>query len=357
MLAAAVAEAAPGHAAADDSVVSSPLRRETEVPQMLSNLKIASLSIAELEGGQIVRARAWGLAAPGRSATTDTLYNVASLTKPVSAEIAMRLAATGQISLDEDMSIYWVDPDLANDPRVSKLTPRLVLSHRSGLPNWRRDDNGTLSFTREPGEAFGYSGEGFEWLARFIERKTDTTFETLAQGLVFDPSGMHDTAYTRRVWFEGRLAIPYDAELNALEPQIADHYFASDDLVSTPTDYARFMAGLLQRQGVTPQLYQERQSLQTDRRDAACPRDDGVGCVEEEGFGLGWETYLIGGHRFLMHTGMDDGTFTFAYLEPATGAGLVMFTNSSNGWKAVLPILELTGADPAFIAHLRRMIS
>ena len=324
---------------------------------MLSTLQIASLSIAELEGGRIAYARAWGQAAPGRPATIDTLYNVASLTKPVSAEIAMRLAAQGRISLDEDMSSYWVDPDLENDPRVSQLTPRLVLSHRSGLPNWRLQDGGTLRFTRNPGEAFGYSGEGFEWLARFIEQKTGTPFESLAQELVFDPSGMGETAYTRRTWFEGRLAIPYDADLNALEPQIAERYFASDDLVSTPTDYARFMVGLLQRQGVTPELYQERLSLQTNRRDAACANDDVAGCAEEEGFGLGWETYLIGGRRFLIHTGMDDGTFTFAYLEPETGAGLVMFTNSSNGWKAVLPVLELTGADTAFIAHLRRTVT
>ena len=137
---------------------------------------------------------------------------------------------------------------------------------------------------------------------------------------------------------------------------MADHYFASDDLISTPRDYARFVVGMLQKRGVTPDLYLEREKLQTDRRTQTCLGDE-PGCAAEDGFGLGWETFLIGGRRFLMHTGMDDGTFTFVYLEPKNGTGLVMFTNSTNGWMAVLPVLELTGADPGFIDHLRRNIS
>jgi CubicO group peptidase (beta-lactamase class C family) len=137
---------------------------------------------------------------------------------------------------------------------------------------------------------------------------------------------------------------------------VADHFFASDDLISTPRDYARFVVGILQKQGVAPDLYLEREKLQTVRLTQTC-MGDAPGCAAEDGFGLGWETFLIGGRRFLVHTGMDDGTFTFVYLEPETGAGLVMFTNSKNGWKAVLPVLELTGADAGFIAHLRSSIS
>lgn len=330
---------------------------EAQAPGLLTRLNMASLSVAVLEEGRVAYTQAWGQASPGQIATSNTLYNVASLAKPVSAEVAMRLIATGRIGLDEAMSAYWVDPDLAEDPRASRLTPRLVMSHRTGLPNWRADDGGVLKFDREPGESFGYSGEGFEWLARFIESKTGTPFEELAQTLVFAPSGMNDTAYTRRPWFSGRLAAPYDADMAALTPQIAEKYVASDDLITTPTDYAQFMIGILNQQGLTPALYRERQKIQTARPKAACATDAATVCASEDGFGLGWESLLIDGRRFLMHTGMDEGTFTFAYFELETGKGLVLFTNSSNGWKAVLPVLQLTNADQGFVQHLRRAIS
>lgn len=356
LLAAATAQARPVQRGVDDAALSPLAGLETAAPRLLSSLKIASLSVAIVENGEIAEAHAWGQASPSQPATIETLYNVASLTKPVSAEVAMRLAAQGRISLDEPMSAYWVDPDVANDPRSTRLTPRLVMSHRSGLPNWRPAGGGKLSFINEPGETFGYSGEGFEWLARFIEAKTGEPFEDLAQALVFEPSAMRDTAYSRRTWFEGRLAVPYDADLEVLAPQVADHFFASDDLISTPRDYARFVVGMLQKQGVTPDLYLDREKLQTVRRTQTCLGDE-PDCAAEDGFGLGWETFLIGGRRFLVHTGMEDGTFTFVYLEPETGAGLVLFTNSTNGWKAVLPILELTGADTGFIAHLQSSIS
>ncbi|WP_426020360.1 serine hydrolase domain-containing protein [Brevundimonas sp. DWR2-3-1b1] len=344
---------------AESAVAAAPIAAslESQAPGLLARLNIASLSVAVLEEGRMVYTQAWGQASPGQAATSNTLYNVASLAKPVSAEVAMRLIATGRIGLDEAMSPYWIDPDLAEDPRASRLTPRLVMSHRTGLPNWRADDGGVLKFDREPGEAFGYSGEGFEWLARFIERKTGTPFEELAQALVFAPSGMKDTAYTRRSWFSGRLAVPYDADTTALSPQIAENYVASDDLITTPTDYAHFMIGVLNQQGLTPELYRERQTIQTARPGPACATDAATVCASEDGFGLGWESVLIDGRRVLMHTGMDEGTFTFAYFELDAGKGLVLFTNSSNGWKAVLPVLQLTNADKGFIQHLRRAIS
>lgn len=340
-----------------ESAIAAAASLEAQAPGLLTRLNMASLSVAVLEEGRVAYTQAWGQASPGQAATPNTLYNVASLAKPVSAEVAMRLVATGRIGLDEAMSPYWVDPDLAEDPRASRLTPRLVMSHRTGLPNWRADEGGVLKFDREPGESFGYSGEGFEWLARFIERKTGKPFEELAQALVFAPSGMNDTAYTRRPWFSGRLAAPYDADVTALTPQIAEKYVASDDLITTPTDYAQFMIGILNQQGLTPALYRERQKIQTARPKPACATDATIACASEDGFGLGWESVLIDGRRFLMHTGMDEGTFTFAYLELDTGKGLVLFTNSSNGWKAVLPVLQLTNADEGFVQHLRRAIS
>ncbi len=327
-------------------------RLDETIPALLAEKRIASVSIARIERGRLVFAAAYGEARPGVMATTATLYNIASMTKPISAEVVLRLVARDRVSLDEPMAKYWVDPDLAADPRRDLLTPRLSLSHRTGFPNWR---DGTLRFERAPGTAFGYSGEGFEYMARFVEQKTGTPFETLAQRLVFAPAGMRETAYTRRPWFEGRIAVPHDGEGRPLPPQIATRAIASDDVFSTPRDYARFMISLMKRQGMDASLADERARVQTDRKGALCPPPDDAGCADEAGMGLGWETFRIGEHRYLMHTGMDAGTFTLGYFSPDTGNGTIVFTNSSNGPQGVLPILDAIGEDRDFATLLRRL--
>lgn len=332
------------------------------VPTLLAEKQVASVSIARIERRRLVFATAYGEARPGVPATPSTLYNIASMTKPLSAEVVLRLATRGRLSLDEPMSRFWVDPDLRDEPRRRQLTPRLSLSHRTGFPNWR---DGTLRFERDPGTTFGYSGEGFEYMARFVEKKTGTGLETWAQRLVFDPIGMRETAYTRKRWFADRMALPHDASGHPLTPQIATRAIASDDVYSTPRDYARFMRALMRRQRISPALAAERVRVQTDRRAELCPPLTDAGCAEEAGFGLGWETYRIGGHRYLMHTGMDAGTFTLGYFSPDTGVGTILFTNSSNGPQVVLPILDAimastsenggTASDREFVAFLRRL--
>ncbi len=346
---AGLAEATPVRAeAAPDAL----RRLDAIVPRLLAEQRIASVSVARIEDGRLSFVAAWGEASPGVPATPATLYNIASMAKPLSAEVVLRLVARGEVSLDESMAKHWVDPDLANDPRRDALTPRIALSHRTGFPNWR---DGSLRFERAPGKAFGYSGEGFEYMARFVEKKTGTPFETLAERLVFAPSGMTETAYTRRPWFEGRIALPHDRDGTPLAPQIASRYIASDDVFSTPRDYARFLIGLIERQGIDAATAGERVRIQTDRRAELCAPPREATCPDEVGFGLGWESFLIEGRRYLMHTGMDEGTFTLGYVSPDAREGTVIFTNSRNGPQAVLPILDAIGRDPAFVDWLRKL--
>lgn len=162
--------------------------------------------------------RVYGEQSPGVPATEQTLYNVASLAKPVSAETMLRLAAAGRVSLDEPLAGYWVDPDVAADPRHQRLTPRIALSHRTGFPNWRFQAGGTLAFERDPGAALGYSGEGYEYARRFAQRKLGAGWESLASQYVFGPLGLTRTTYTRQPWFAGRIALPYGREGRYRDP-------------------------------------------------------------------------------------------------------------------------------------------
>ena len=190
-------------------------------------------------------------------------------------------------------------------------------------------------------------------MARFAEKKTGTPFERLAQTLVFGPSGMRETAYTRRPWFADRVAVPTDADGHALPSQLSDRYLASDDMHSTPRDYARFMIGVMRRQGVDANLAAERIRIHSEREDELCPPPRAQACADEAGFGLGWEVFRFGERTYLMHTGMDKGTFTLGYIELSTGSGTVIFTNSSNGPQSVLPILDAIGRDREFVDFLR----
>jgi len=325
-----------------------------EIHRLLAENSIPSVSIAHIEEGKLVFIGAYGLQAPGVPATTRTLYNIASLSKPISAEVILRLASKGKLTLDEPMYLYWTDPDIANDDRRKLLTPRLALSHQTGFPNWRRQTGRVLIFKHNPGETFGYSGEGYEYVARFAQKKMATDFETLAQQLVLDPLGMKDTAYTGRPWFDGRIALPTDAQGIALEPEIADQWIASDLVYTTPNDYAKFVLSVLRGRDLTPAISKERSRIQIAEKSALCSSSDTEGCPAAAGFGLGWEVFVIGNETYLTHDGSDDGVATFVYINLTRKTSTVIFTNSSNGRKIMLPILQLLGEDQAFVECLRR---
>lgn len=326
---------------------------DRDVPGLLADNGIPSVSVAHIEAGKIVFAAAYGSQTAGVPATTRTLYNIASMTKPISAEVVLRLASQKRLSLDEPMYLSWTDPDIANDERRKLLTPRLALSHQTGFPNWRRETNRVLTFKYTPGEAYGYSGEGYEYVARFAEEKTATDFETLAQKLVMEPTGMI-AAYTGRSWFEGRIAVPTDAQGKALEPTIARTWVASDLLYTTPSDYAKFMLGVMRGSGLTSALAKERSTIQVSRKAKECPADKVRNCPDDVGFGLGWEVFKFGESTYLMHTGKDDGVFTLGYINLPEQTATIIFTNSDNGAKIVLPILDRLGKDRVFVEYLRQ---
>lgn len=343
-----------GHRPTQGAAQNSVSLDSTTTNDILRENHVTSVSLALIDNGALSFAGAYGEARSGVPATPVTLYNIASMTKPISAEVALRLAATGRISLDENMSAYWTDPDIAKDPRRNLLTPRIALSHRTGFPNWR---DGLLKFQADPGKLFGYSGEGYEYLAHFILNKTRHPIDYWAERLVFLPNGMRQTTYTGQPWLSGRIALPHDSQGLALSPQISNRAVASDNVFSTPSDYALFIADVMQEQGTTKALSADRLKVHTDRKTELCNKLPENDCPTEAGMALGWELFLINGRRYFMHTGSDDGTFTFGYFSPDTKTGAVIFTNSSNGSKAVLPILRLIGRDPHFVDFLEKLVS
>jgi CubicO group peptidase (beta-lactamase class C family) len=254
------------------------------------------------------------------------------------------------------MDRSWIDPDIAGDPRHSLLTPRIALTHRTGFPNWRRETGGKLAFLRDPGAAYGYSGEGYEYVARFAVRIAGHDLQRLAQAEIFAPLGMTETSYVAQPWFAGRIAQPTKADGRALDPDIMQRPVASDDVYSTPRDYARFMISVMNDRGLPPALARDRRTVQLDRREEVCAGGKAASCPSAVGPGLGWEVCVFGDRTFLMHTGQDSGEFTFGYFSPTTREGAIIFTNSAQGWRMVLPVLDQMGTDPDFLRYLHGQV-
>lgn len=325
---------------------------DRDVPALLKQYQIPSVSIAQIENGRLAFAVAYGMQSDGVSATTKTLYNIASLTKPISAEIILRLASKGTFTLDDPLDAYWSDPDLAGDERRKQLTPRINLSHQTGFPNWRRKQ--PLAFTFAPGTAVSYSGEGYEYVARFAEKKTGEPFEALAERLVFKPLGMTETAYTDRPWFAGRIATPTTADGKAIAYEANTKFFASDLIHTTPTDYAKFVVSVMRNEGLTKEIAAERRRVQGSTKAKDCESEKRrAACADEVGFGLGWEVNRFGDTTILQHGGRDEGVATYVVADITRGTATIVFTNSDNGLNLLLPLLERLGGDARFVAYMR----
>jgi CubicO group peptidase (beta-lactamase class C family) len=83
---------------------------DAHVAEWLKESDVPSVAVAYIKEGKVASTAVYGEQSPGVTATEKTLYNMASLTKPVTAETVLRLASAGKLSLDEPMAPYWVDP-------------------------------------------------------------------------------------------------------------------------------------------------------------------------------------------------------------------------------------------------------
>ncbi len=329
-------------------------RTNSPLPDMTATLReqrVESASVAVIRNGLIVSTGAWGMAGPDRAATVSTPYNLASLTKPLTAEIILRLVSAGKLSLDEPMDRYWSDPDLSGDPRRMMLTVRMALSHRTGLPNWR-DEKG-LAFDHDPGTTPGYSGEGYQYAARYAERRTGQSFETLGQSWLFAPAHMRASGYVSAQGETLPIAVPYDDTGKPLPVARVTRYNAADLAHATARNYARFLIDARNDRNLLASVAAERSKSQADLTPELCAGSKATSCPPWTGFGLGWQLLGFPGGTTMFHTGKDAGAFTFAAINRASGDGIVILTNSDNGWRVILPILERTGSDPKLIAFLR----
>ncbi|MEM8964309.1 MAG: serine hydrolase domain-containing protein [Acidobacteriota bacterium] len=344
----------------------------TELDQALDELfttaGIVTAGAGVIEDGELVWTGYYGEQSPGIPASRTTLFNVASITKTVATETVLRLVATGDLSLDEPMGAFWVDPDLADDPRALELTPRMVLTHTTGLPNWRWSNNGVLRFERDPDTGFVYSGEGFEWLARFVENKLGDDFETYVEDLVFTPLGMENASMSVRssrfdqlaqaVDEDGTFSGHYCRPNGWCRPE--GSYSTADDMVISVEDYARFLIASMNGTGLTEDLRRERDRVQANvnRNHATvdCASVSEEACPEAQGYGIGWTVTDYGTDQLIGHGGSDWSELAIAYFHNQSHDGIVLFLNAppSRALSVMSDAIALLDPDSPMIDYYRR---
>lgn len=233
-----------------------------KVEQWIKENHVPAMGIGILRDGKLREIRMYGEIKKDVPAPYNTIFNVASLTKPIVTMLTLKLVSKGGWNLDQPLSNYWIDPDIANDTRHKKLTTRLVLSHQTGFKNWRYlNPNGKLSFDTMPGTKFGYSGEGFEYLRKALENKFKKPLEKLSDSIIFTPLGMKDT---RHSWnqvtdeYESRFAHWFDTSGNEINRNYkATVTNAADDILTTIEDYGKFAADVLQGAGLDSSAFNQ----------------------------------------------------------------------------------------------------
>jgi CubicO group peptidase (beta-lactamase class C family) len=296
----------------------------SKIETILKENKIPALGLGIIRNNELCEVDVFGkLRKDGPTAPYNTIFDVASLTKPIVGMLTLKLVSMGKWDLDEPIDHYWVDPDIKDNPWHRKLTTRIILSHQTGFKNWRyMNPSGKLTIDFEPGTKFGYSGEGLEYLRQALVNKFKLPLDKLADSLIFKPLKMQDTRF---VWDslmnESRFADWHDKNGNNVYPtshrKVAN---AADDLLTTVEDYGRVCSLVLKGFDLSPSIYLQMVTPQ-------------VKIADNDYFGLVWEIVKVPGRKdyALMHSGGDQGIRTLVALCPETGEGLIIFTNGDNG--------------------------
>lgn len=306
-------------------------RLERILPGLMDSHHVPGVSLAIIEDRQLVWSRGYGVRCAGNDdpVLPQTVMEACSMSKPFYTYLFLKLVENGKARLDLPLVEYLGKDYIDDQPRHRLITAKMVLSHTSGLPNWRRNgwrSGGPMSLAFDPGTDFRYSGEGFLMLQRAIEKETGKGLDELSREYLIAPLGMKSTRY---VWDEhlmSRASCGHDRD-GQVKPNrnYYDSANAAFSLYTSAEDYARFVVEILQSdRSAANSLSSE---MRTRMLSPVSHRED-----QDADWGLGWGLKLVNGRRFAYHSG-SNGTGFRCYTEfsPEHGDGLVIMTNSVSG--------------------------
>ncbi|QIL21754.1 beta-lactamase family protein [Thermomonas sp. HDW16] len=340
-------------------------------------LGVPGIAIAVVNEGRLAWSRSFGVTRAEGGAQVDerTLWEAASLSKPVFAYTVLQLVDRGELALDTPL-VQYARPDyLGDSPWLERITVRDVLRHTTGLPNWRKDPaNEKLVPAVAPGTRIDYSGEAIVWLQLVVEAVTGESLDQTMHRLLFESAAMHDSSYgwdaamaARSVY--GHRAVDdlqpgmpqqglrdaWDAALPIAErwrkPLSTWRYadaeralplaranvkpgvlnWPSDILANaaaslrcTAADYARFMSLMVHAHPAAWELRPQTRTAMLTPQIALPDR-----WTEK---GLGWNIEATPAGPVLYHSGSNAGVFkAFALGDATRQRAIVLLTNAANG--------------------------
>jgi CubicO group peptidase (beta-lactamase class C family) len=297
-------------------------RFERQVDDLRNLLKIPGMSAVIIKDQKVLWAKGFGFADVENriSATPDTVYHLASITKTFAATLIMQLVEQGKLNLDEPMSRY------SSDFKDDSVKIKHLLSHTS---------NGT------PGERYQYDGNRFDYLTAVIEKNFGKPFLEVIVETIFDPLGMSSSVPFHNIVDDAdkrgaslgkekvdryrknlaRLSQPYtlygDRDIIHVWYPPKDFIGAAAGLLSTVRDMARYDAAIDRHVFLKKETQEKAWTAFTSNSGQRLP------------YGLGWFVTDYHGLKLMWHYGHWGTGFSSIYLKvPEKNVSLVMLANS-----------------------------
>ena len=331
-----------------DGKALTPAEVDAAVARAMERGRVTGLGLAIINDGAVVYEKGYGLrnVEDKLPFTVDTNTYAASLTKVVVGYTALQLVDQGVIALDTPIANYLPKPlpeyekydGLKGDERWRKFTPRILMSHTSGLGNWYGDEpDKKLKIHFDPGTRYAYSGEGLNLLAMVIETVTKEPFEKTVRREVFEPFGMATTDMTYQPRFDANHAIGYDENGKWLGPNEHLHVRAAGSMHTTTADYARFLSAVARGERLSARMRAEMLKPQvriTSKHEF--PIFENIDTHDNDAirlsYGLTWGLYFTDAYgEAYFKEGHDEGWRNYAVCFDRSKDCMLIMTNSSNG--------------------------
>lgn len=301
------------------------------IAQQMEAFDIPGLSLAVIENGEVTHVRSYGVADRENNIPVkmSTLFETASLSKPVFAYFTMMQVDKAVIALDQPLHAYLPHPDI-DDPRARAITARMALTHQTGFPNWRwQNEDEALNIKFDPGTRFSYSGEGFEYLAMTIAHQLGLSLTELADQVAKDltvPLGIDHAYWTWNETLSKTVATGY-SDNAPKTPWEIERLIASASLHTNAADYAKIVLAMLAGVGLCEATHAEMLSPQI-----VLSNDDDFRIdfgLDAWGLGVALKTTPYG--RAVTHGGVNDGFTSWFTVLQDVETGYVFLTNSESG--------------------------
>src|ERR1043166_5431660 len=305
------------------------------VTQLMRRAEIPGVSVAVVRNGALAWSGAFGVRTAQTREPVDryTVFDAASLTKTVFSYAVLRLADRGIMDIDKPIADILPNPRMAHPPRYLRITPRHVMSHATGLPNWGGDK---LDLAFDPGTSWGYSGEGFVWLSKAVEKLTGISTNALVQREILQPLGM---AHSSLAWvdsLEANGAQPHGtwgrvSLRRRPAPDSIDNSNAAASLRTNAEDYAKFVIAAMNGWGLKPATAKSIFAVQNETFNSTSRRDRPDSIRNRIAWGLGWGLERRGERILAWHWGDNGDAKAFVIADPAARTAVMYFANSDNG--------------------------